>query len=316
MSFQIVVCGTLVPDPLQTLEPVTVSGQPALKNEMMLPAVLDPWAAHALYEAANLARQLVGSPVGGVPGSLPSPAGDPAGSPLGDPGANRGNPGSPGSGSSSPLGSPGATKVWLVSLGPKAKLQQVMMTVAQKVPFELVALDGPASGFCDSFATAAALAEAIGAIPGLDRSRLLLFCGWESASRGAGTTLQMVGERLGITEQFLGVDRLSVLPDGSMEILERVEGGEHQVSILAGPPAVLGWATGYLPEPRNNPQVGMANMRLVMPALQRAKAAAVSSAGLCFQSVSLPAQRRDTRIVKNMPAEEIAQEIVAWIKEA
>jgi electron transfer flavoprotein beta subunit len=69
---------------------------------MMLPAVLDPWAGHALFEAANLARQLPGS------------------------------------------------KVWLVSLGPKAKLQQVMMTVAQKVPFELVALDGPARAFTDS----------------------------------------------------------------------------------------------------------------------------------------------------------------------
>jgi electron transfer flavoprotein beta subunit len=268
MPFPIVVCGTLVPDPLQTLEPVAGPGQPSLKNEMMLPAVLDPWAGHALYEAANLAR----------------------------------------------LGS--ASKVWLVSLGPKAKLQQVMMTVAQKAPFELVALDGPASGFGDSFATAAALAEAIGAIPGLDRGRMLLFGGWESASRGAGSTLQMVGERLGITEQFLGVDRLSVLADGSMEILERVEGGEHQVSIVAGPPAVLGWATGYLPEPRNNPQVGMANMRLVMPALQRAKPAAVPGAGLCYQSVALPAQRRETRVVKDMAAEEIAREIVAWIGEA
>jgi len=55
------------------------------------------------------------------------------------------------------LAQPGS-KVWLVSMGPKAKLQQVMMTVAQKVPFELVALDGSASGFTDSFATAAALA--------------------------------------------------------------------------------------------------------------------------------------------------------------
>lgn len=268
MPFSIVVCGTLVPDPLQTLEPVAASGLPALRNETMLPAVLDPWAAHALYEAANLAKA---------------------------------NPGS---------------KVWLVSLGPKAKLQQVMMTVAQKVPFELVALDGPASGFCDSFATAAALAEAIGGIAGLDRGRLLLFGGWESASRGSGSTLQMAGERLGIGEQFLGVDRLTVRPDGSLEILERVEGGEHQVSLVEGPPAVLGWATGYLPEPRNNPQVGMANMRLVMPALQKAKAAAVSSAGLCFQSVALPAQRRETRIVKNLPADEIAREIVAWIGEA
>ena len=265
MSIPIVVCGTLVPDPLQTLEPVVGPGLPGLRNEAMLPVVLDPWAAHALYEAAGLAKT---------------------------------NPGS---------------KVWLVSLGPKAKLQQMMMTVAQKVPFELVALDGPASGFCDSFATAAALAGAIAGIAGLDRDHMLLFGGWESASRGAGSTLQMTGERLGIAEQFLGVDRLTVRPDGSMEILERVEGGEHQVSILSGPPAVLGWATGYLPEPRNNPQVGMANMRLVMPALQRAKAATLANAGLCYQSVALPAQRRETRIVKNMPAVEIAREIVDWI---
>ena len=67
----VVVCAGIVPDPLQTLEPIP---GPALKNEMVLPAVLDPWAASALYEAANLAAK---------------------------------NPG---------------TKVWLVSLGPKAKL--------------------------------------------------------------------------------------------------------------------------------------------------------------------------------------------------
>jgi len=267
MPFQIVVCGTVVPDPLQTLEPVAGPGQPALKNEMMLPAVLDPWAGHALYEAAQLARAHAGS------------------------------------------------KVWLVSLGPKAKLQQVMMTVAQKVPFELVALDGPASGFADSFETAAALAEAIAGIAGLDRGAMLLFGGWESASRGAGATLQMVGERLGITEQFLGVDRFTVQADGTFEILERVEGGQHQVSLLTALPAVLGWATGYLPEPRNNPQVGMANMRTIMPALQRARPAAVKSAGLCFQSVALPAQQRATRIVKDAGADEIAREILTWITE-
>jgi electron transfer flavoprotein beta subunit len=264
---QIVVCGSIVPDPLQTLEPVTGSGAPSLKNEMMLPAVLDPWAGHALYEAAHLAAKRPGS------------------------------------------------KVWLVSLGPKAKLQQVMMMVAQKAPFELVALDGPASGFCDSFETAAALAAAIEAIAGLDRSRLLLFGGWESASRGAGSTLQIIGERLGITEQFQGVDRLSVRDDGSFEVLERIEGGRHQVSVCSTPPAVLGWATGHLPEPRNNPQVGMANMRTVMPALQRAKQTPIPGAGLCFASVSLPKQQRETRIVKDLSPEEIAREIVAWVKE-
>ena len=41
-AYQIVVCGSIVPDPLQTLEPVASPTGPALKNEMMLPAVLDP----------------------------------------------------------------------------------------------------------------------------------------------------------------------------------------------------------------------------------------------------------------------------------
>jgi electron transfer flavoprotein beta subunit len=267
-GYQIVVCGSLVPDPLQTLEPVTGPGGPALKNEMMLPAILDPWAAHALYEAAHLAKDVAGS------------------------------------------------KVWLVSLGPKAKLQQVMMTVAQKVPFELVALDGTAGGFTDASEVAALLAEAIQAIPELDRSRLLVFGGWESASRGAGATLQMVGERLQIVDQFQGVDRLTVGGDGSLTILERIEGGKHQVSTCAGPPAVLGWATGSLPEPPNNPQVGMANMRTVMPALQKATSAKVGAEGLAFARVALPSQRRETRVVKDLSADEIAREIVAWIGES
>ena len=265
-SYQIVVCGGIVPDPLQTLEPVTGPAGPALKNEMMLPAVLDPWAGHALYEAANLAKNAPGS------------------------------------------------KVWLLSLGPKAKLQQVMMTVAQNVPFELVALDGPASGFTEAAEVAAALAGAIQAIPGLDQSRLLLFGGWESASRGAGATLAMAGERLGIVDQFQGVDELKVTPDGSLEILERIEGGKHQVSRCAGPPALLGWATGNLPEPKNNPQVGMANMRAAMPALQKAKPVQLAGEGLAFVSVTLPKQLRATQIVKDKSPAEIAQEIVEWIK--
>ena len=266
IAYQIVVCGSIVPDPLQTLEPVTGPAGPALKNEMMLPAVLDPWASHALYEAANLTKSAPGS------------------------------------------------KVWLVSLGPKAKLQQVMMTVAQKVPFELVALDGPASGFTEAAEVAAALADAIQTIPGLDKSKLLVFGGWESASRGAGATMQMVGERLGITDQFQGVDELKIAADGSLEILERIEGGKHQISKCAGAPALLGWATGNLPEPKNNPQVGMMNMRTVMPALQRAKPVKLAGEGLNFASVALPKQLRETKIVKDKSADEIAKEIVEWIK--
>lgn len=270
VGLHIVVCAGIVPDPLQTLEPVFGLAGPALKNEMVLPAVLDPWAASALYEGANL--------VGKYPGTPQNPA-----------------------------------KLWLVTLGPKAKLQQVMMTVAQKVPFVLVPVDGPIGGFADAHASAAVLADAIAAIPGLDRQRLLLFGGWESATRGAGVTLQIIGERLGITEQFQGVDQIDLRDDGSFEVLERVEGGKHQVSVCAGAPAVLGWATGNLPEPRNNPQIGMANMRTLMPALQKARPVVVNGNGLHYISVNLPQQQRSTRVVKDMNPDDIAAELAAWM---
>ena len=264
-GYQIIVCGSIVPDPLQTLEPIETPTGPALKNEAMLPAVLDPWASHALYEAANLASKTPGS------------------------------------------------KVWLVSLGPKAKVQQVMMNVAQKVAFELVPVDGPASGFADAHVTAAVLADAINAIPGLDKSRLLLFGGWESASRGAGVTVQLIAERLGIFDQFQGVDQLKANADGSLEVLERIEGGRHQVSICAGTPAAFGWATGNLPEPRNNPQIGMANMKTIMPALQKTKPTTLPAEPLKYLSATPPKQQRQTRIVKDMSADQIANEIVEWI---
>jgi electron transfer flavoprotein beta subunit len=264
-ALHIVVCAGIVPDPLQTLEPTTGPNGPGLKNEMVLPAVLDPWAACALYEAAALAVRHPGS------------------------------------------------KLWLVALGPKTKLQQVMMTVAQKVAFELVPVDGPIGGFPDAHATATALAPAIESIPGLERARLLLFGGWESASRGAGVTLQLIGERLGIADQFFGVDQFSLRDDGSFEVLERVEGGKHQVSVCAGTPVVLGWATGNLAEPRNNPQIGMSNMRTIMPALQKAKTATLDGNSLRYVSVNLPKQQRTTRVEKNMSADEVAAELVKWI---
>ncbi len=265
IAYQIVVCAGIVPDPLQTLEPVMGPPGPALKNEGLLPFVLDPWASHALFEAAQLAKTAPGS------------------------------------------------KVWLVSLGPKAKLQQVMMGVAQKVPFEFVPIDGSASGFAEAAEVAAALSAAIKGIPGLDLSRLLVFGGWESASRGAGATMQILGELLGLGDQFQGVDELKVQADGSLEIAERIEGGRHMISRCAGPPALLGWATGSLPEPRNNPQVGMLNMRSLMPALQKAKATALPGSGLTFRSVSLPKQTRETRIIKEQTPDQIAAELVEWL---
>ncbi len=265
--YHIVVCGSIVPDPLQTLEPVESPAGPSLKNEMMLPAVLDPWASHALYEAAELVKKCPGS------------------------------------------------KVWLVSVAPEAKLQQVMMNIAQKVPFELVAVEGASSGFMEAADTANALATAIDGIADLDRSRLLLFGGWESASRGAGAVMQMLGEKLDVTEQFQGVDVLEVGDDDQFLIKERIEGGSYQVNETSGCPVLLGWATGNLPEPKNNPQVGMLNMRTVMPALQRATKADITTGDVDYKSVSLPKQKRETRVEKNMSADAIADEIVTWLNE-
>jgi electron transfer flavoprotein beta subunit len=59
----------------------------------------------------------------------------------------------------------------------------------------------------------------------------------------------------------------------------------------------------------------MLNMRGIMPALQKAKSTPIPSTGLCFASVSLPKQQRETRVVKNMPAEAIARELVQWMGE-
>ncbi len=266
-AFDIVVCGSLVPDPLQTLEPVETPKGPGLKNELMLPSVLDPWAAHALYEAANLARQVQGS------------------------------------------------KIYLVSAGPKAKLQQLMMSIAQKVIFEFIAVDASASGFMDAHQTAAALTKAIQGINGLNKENMLIFGGCASASRDASVTMQLVGESLGIREQFLGVDALELQSDGRFKIKERVEGGQYLVSICQGPPALIGWATGNLPEPPNNPQIGMQNMRGIMPALQKAGQGDIGLGGINYVRVGIPQQKRETRIVKDMTTDQIAEEIVTWLAE-
>ena len=188
----IVVCAGISPDPLQTLEPTTTPTGPGLKNELVLPAVLDPWAASALYEAANLAQK---------------------------------NPGS---------------KLYLVSLGPKAKLQQVMMTVAQKVPFELVPIDGPIGGFPDAHSTAADIAETIAAIPSLDRSKL-----FSSADGSPPPAAQASRSRSSANSSASPTSsRASIRSPSrrrSFEVLERIEGGRHQVSVCAArPPSSAG----------------------------------------------------------------------------
>jgi electron transfer flavoprotein beta subunit len=59
----------------------------------------------------------------------------------------------------------------------------------------------------------------------------------------------------------------------------------------------------------------MANMRTVMPALQRATVVKMGADGVTFARVALPAQRRETRVVKDLAPDAIAREIVEWIRE-
>ena len=198
----IIVCGSLVPDPLQTLEPVETQQGPGLKNEQMLPSVLDPWAACALYEAAALAKARAGS------------------------------------------------KVTLVALGPKAKLQQLMMTVAQKAPFQLVAVNAPAGGFTDAQETATELAKAIQAIPGLDLSSTLLFGGCASASRDAGVTLQFVAEKLGIGEFFMAVDELKLADDDTSRCLSAWKGDSTSPPPAPASPPPSAGPRAACPSPR------------------------------------------------------------------
>jgi len=150
----IVVCAGIVPDPLQTLEPITGPNGPGLKNEMVLPAVLDPWAASALYEAAALATK---------------------------------NPG----------------QQALAGLArPKAKLPAGDDDRRPEGRLRAGSIDGPIGGFPDAHSTAAVLAETIAAIPVSTAQSSCSSAAGNAATRGAGVTLQLVGERLGITDQF------------------------------------------------------------------------------------------------------------------
>jgi hypothetical protein len=51
-----------------------------------------------------------------------------------------------------------------------------------------------------------------------------------------------------------------------------------------------------------------------MPALQKAKPSPVSTGDITFTSVTLPTQTRTTQVIKDASPEQIAADIVAWIK--
>ena len=58
----------------------------------------------------------------------------------------------------------------------------------------------------------------------------------------------------------------------------------------------------------------MANMRVIMPALQKAKPVSLEPAAE-FLRTALPSVIRQTRVVKDVPAAEIAREIAEWIRQ-
>jgi hypothetical protein len=50
-----------------------------------------------------------------------------------------------------------------------------------------------------------------------------------------------------------------------------------------------------------------------MPALQKARTATIADGGLLYISACLPAQQRETRVVKDMAVDAIAEELVEWV---
>ena len=171
------------------------------------------------------------------------------------------------------------------------------MTVGQQVPLELVALDGPAGGFTDAPRC------------GRARRRHRSFPGstargcWSSADgnrpRAAPASRADRGRAARHPRSVPG--RRSNHPDRRRSLRDPGAGRGRPAPgfRLAGPPALLGWATGNLPSRRNNPQIGMANMRTICP---RSRRPARPRSGRPIR-IAWPCPRcsRDTRIVKDMP---------------
>jgi len=178
------------------------------------------------------------------------------------------------------------SKVWLVALGPKAKLQQVMMTVAQKVPFEL----GPRwTSFRFPIPSRRRRPWRRPSRPFRAGSRPIAGVRWMgSASRGA-VPLADGGRALGIAEQFPGRR-----PGEGWARRQPGDPGAHRRRAAPGfgvrrASGRAGLGTGNLPDAANNPQIGMANMRAIMPPCNAPRPPSPTPA--VVHSVSCPSSR-------------------------
>ena len=151
------------------------------------------------------------------------------------------------------------------------------MTVAQKVPFELVALDGPAGGFTDAHADRRRAGRGHRGNP---RSRPLAAAAVRRLGIGLARRRRDHADGRRTPRHHRPVPGRGPADRRRRRLASKSSSASKAARTRSraapAPPAVLGWATGNLPEPRNNPQVGMANMRTIMPALQKAKAAPVA----------------------------------------
>jgi electron transfer flavoprotein beta subunit len=55
-------------------------------------------------------------------------------------------------------------------------------------------------------------------------------------------------------------------------------------------------------------------MRAVMPALMKAPVANIGVGGIAYEKTEVPSAKRDTVVKKNMSVDDIAKEIVDWIR--
>jgi len=189
----------------------------------------------------------------------------------------------------------------VITLAPKAKLQQVMMTVAQEAAFRADPHRRPRRRF---HRRSRGVRSAGGGRLAESRDSTRASCCCSAAGNrpraAAGCVIPMVAARLGIEDCFLAVDELKIEDGALVDQGSASKAVCHQVSRCAGPPAALAWATGNLPEPANHPQTGMANMRAMMPALQRAKAAGLKGEGFAVTEAApagpAAARRKSSKI--------------------
>ena len=66
--------------------------------------------------------------------------------------------------------------------------------------------------------------------------------------------------------------------------------------------------------PKASTAAGVARPLLRACVLQKARPAVVAMGG-AFSGAAVPSQRRDTRVVKDLSPDAIAQEIVEWIRQ-